>query len=249
MFSPSYFCRQGFIDAKIPESKLAVVPHGYSDSFINRTETIKLKTNKSYKFLLVAHQCHKRKQIRYALEMFGKAFNKSDDVCLVIKVGNKNPEFGFEESWSEIYKEYKDKYKNSAEIVVIHDYIDDISDLYRSCDAVISTSGCEGFGLTMLEALVSKKINICCDYGGQLDFCNKDNSLLIEGKVVRCPMDYQYWDASPYAVMYKPNIDHGIQLMKDCYNGKVQILDSEYNKVIDKYSWTSVYRQIKELIT
>jgi len=37
--------------------------------------------------------------------------------------------------------------------------------------------------------------------------------------------------------------------MKDCYNRKVQISDSEYNKVIDKYSWTSVYRQIKELIT
>ena len=36
--------------------------------------------------------------------------------------------------------------------------------------------------------------------------------------------------------------------MKDCYNGKVQILDSEYNKVIDKYNWTSVYKQIKEHI-
>ena len=85
LVSPSNFCKRVFMESGIPESIIKVIPHGIDVELFKKNETIKLPTNKKYKIGVVLAQNHLRKNIPGMLEAYGKAFNKDDDVCLIIK--------------------------------------------------------------------------------------------------------------------------------------------------------------------
>jgi glycosyltransferase involved in cell wall biosynthesis len=97
----SEYAKQVFIDAKVPESHLIVVPHGIDigDFDIPEEKIYKLKTKKTVKILNVCGQVHRRKNLAGILEAYGKAFTKDDDVCLVLKVADKPPTTQFEISF------------------------------------------------------------------------------------------------------------------------------------------------------
>src|SRR5690606_1420076 len=107
---------------------------------------------------------HRRKALPLALEAFGKAFNKDDDVCLVAKVltsnKSKNNNQGFDVDFHKILKTFQSKYKNHAEIEVMTMYVPNIADLYNACDINFSATHAECWHLPSLESLAAGLINI-----------------------------------------------------------------------------------------
>ena len=224
----SNFTKEVFTSMRIPEEKMVVVPHGINlDDFTSNTKTI-LQTKKSKKILLNVAQPHKRKALHLALESFGKAFTKNDDVCLIAKVlksNHKNQQFDV--NFNDLYKTFEQKFPNHANVEIIHNYIPNISDLYKACDINFSATFAECWHLPSLEAMAAGIINIVPRYGGQLDFCNDDNSLLIDVDIVRAPKDHQYWIHSPYCV-------HG-QIRTNDAAKKLQMAVQDYDKLIDRF--------------
>jgi len=55
--------------------------------------------------------------------------------------------------------------------------------LYKNCNALVAPSRGEGFGLPMAEAMLFKLPVITTNFGGQKDFCDNENSWLIEFSV------------------------------------------------------------------
>jgi len=133
----------------------------------------------------------------------------------------------FDVDFDSIFKTFKRKFPNHAEIELVHDYIPNIADIYRSCDINFSATHAECWHLPSLEALAAGIVNVVPRYGGQLDFCNDNNSLLIEGRTVRAPRDHQYWKFNPYAVHFE--ID-----TKDAAK-KLQTAVSDYDSLVTKY--------------
>src|SRR5690606_36077105 len=128
----------------VPDSHLVVVPHGINLEDFNNKNKYSLNTNKSKKILLNMAQPHKRKAIPLALEAFGRAFNKNDDVCLVAKVFTANKgNTVFDVDFYNILKTYKAKYKDSAEILPVTNFIPDIAELYNACDINFSATHAE----------------------------------------------------------------------------------------------------------
>jgi len=252
MLPSSEFSKTIFAKAGIPEESMVVIPHGVDLEKFERTEPFKLKTHKRYKILANIAQPHIRKNIPGLLEAFGKAFTKNDDVCLVLKIVNKKPTQQFDVSFNEIYASFKARYKNHAEIELLTSFIPDIESLYNACDIVMTMSHAECFWMVGLEGFAANKIVIAPNYGGQLDYMNDDNSILIDGKVIKADAKMQYWTQSPYAAVFSPSTDHcAAQLKKavDNYDSLIEKFKPNMKKVIACHTWDIVADKIVNLCT
>jgi glycosyltransferase involved in cell wall biosynthesis len=242
----SEYSKKVFLDAKVPENKLVVVPHGIDIEDFN-VEPYKLKTKKSIKILNVCGQLHRRKNILGMLDAYGQAFTKDDDVCLVLKVADKRPTTKFEVSFKDLYKKWKSKNKNGPEVEVIYEYVDSIESLFLACDIHYSLSNIECFHIPSLQSMAAGKLTIQSNYGGSIDFMNEKNSLLVEGKVGRCPPSYQYWTPSPYAEMFIPDKDDAVEKLRyavENYDSLISKFTPAIKETVGRYTWSNVAKQI-----
>lgn len=143
--APTTFAKQVFVDSGVPENHVKVVPHGINSDQFKGNSIIDLKTKKKFKILANIAQNHLRKNIPGLLDAYGKAFNKNDDVCLILKGKHKEVTQLFEISLNDCLKDFYQKYPNHAEVKIFTEFIEDISQLYRSVDAVYTLTHCEGF--------------------------------------------------------------------------------------------------------
>ncbi len=247
MFPPSNFAKQVFMDSGVPESHMTVVPHGINKDEIDSAPVFKLNTNKKFKILVNVAQVHRRKNLSGLLEMYAKAFKKSDDVCLVLKVHNKKPTQQFELDFDSIFKEFNLKYPKRAQIEVVREFIPNIYSLYKACDACFSASYTEAFGMTALEAQATGLINIAPRYGGFLDFLNDENSILIDGKEFFVKPDMVYWSYQPGSKAFYPSVDSGVEALRKAYldfenlKKNAEIIAP---KTIEDYTWEKVTGEI-----
>jgi len=252
LFLPSSdFSRQIFKENGVPDDIMRVVPHGIDIDAFKTDLCFKLKTKKKYKILANIAQPHVRKNLNGLFEAFGRAFNKKDDVCLVAKVAiKKQKEHKFEVSFEDIYNNFKKKYPNHAEVEIVNQFIPNIFELYNSCDIVFSMTHAECFWLPGLEAMAAGKVTIAPNWGGQLEYMNEENSLLINGKEGPALRDMQYWSVSPYAKTFYPNPDHAAELLKysiNNYNDVYNKLKPGMEQTSNKLTWDNVAKQIIEL--
>jgi glycosyltransferase involved in cell wall biosynthesis len=249
----SNFTKEVFLSMKIPENKMVVIPHGINIEEFSGNTKWPLRTKKSKKILLNIAQPHKRKAIPLALTSFGKAFTKDDDVCLVAKIFKSNKtEFVFNIDFNSIYKTWENKFPKHAEVELIFDYIPNISDIYKSCDINFSATHAECWHLPSLEALACNLINVVPNYGGQLDFCNKNNSLLIDGKIVRAPKDHQYLSSNNFAVHFEIDTNDCAKKLQQAVNNTnslVKTFSPNMNSTVSKFTWDNVASSIISICT
>jgi len=251
IFPSSNWTRQNFIDNGWDEKKCITVPHGINLDILKCNKVFPLKNNKKFKFLNVSIP-HFRKNMNLVLDAYYSLFKESDDVCLVIKTSLNKPKHKFECSFLEQLMQSQKKFgKKLPTVEVIVDVLDDMTPLYNSCDAVVSGSSSEGFGLPLLEGLLLEKIIIAPNCTGQLDFLNKDNSLLVDVKKIDADERYQYWRVNKGAKVYMPNIDHLASQMINAYKNHKSLKENLFknnNLIKDKFNWNQSAKQIEEII-
>lgn len=246
----SNFSKKIFTDNGMPEEYQAMIPHGiHLDRFQNLGK-FPLKTKKKYKILCNIAQPHLRKNIPGLLKTWGKAFTKDDDVCLVLKISRKSPNPQFDVPFNQIYNDFRNKNKNHAEVEIIDQFITDIETLYNACDVVITMAHAECFWMPGLEAFAANKIVVTPRYGGQLDYMNDDNSILIDGKIIRADNRMQYWEPSPYAAVFDPDVDQCASKLKDVianYDDYLKKFSPKMKEILPEYSWTKAAEKIVKL--
>lgn len=250
LISPSHFGKEIYINASIPEEVIKVVPHGIDINQYRKTSTINIKTDKKYKIFSNIAQLHIRKNVPGLLEAYGKAFNKDDDVTLILKAKDKKITQQFEISLANVLQKFKKSFPKHAEIKIFSDFVEDMSDLYRSVDSVYTMTHCEGFYMPGLEALAAGKLNIAPRYGGQLDFLNDDNSLMIEGAVERAEPKSMYWESKPNALWFKPSVESAIEQLQFSYKNYEELnkkLDLQKDKICEEYGWDKIAKQLTDL--
>jgi|SRR5690606_22830634 len=247
----SNFTKEVFLSMGIPEEKMKVIPHGINLEDFKNIEKYKLKTTKSTKILLNIAQPHRRKALHLALQSFGQAFTKDDDVVLVAKVFKQNKGQNlFDVDFNDIYKTFEKKFPKHAEVEFIYEFIPNIADLYHSCDVNFSATYAECWHLPSLEALAAGIVNVVPRYGGQLDFCTDSNSLLIDGKLVRAPRDHQYWKFNPYAVHFEIDTHDAAKKLRKAVFDNTKLKDEFQSSMTDtanKFTWESAAEQILSL--
>jgi glycosyltransferase involved in cell wall biosynthesis len=238
---PSNYVKDIFEQNGTPDHKIAVVPHGIDHSvFDPNVPEYKLNTKKKFKFLAVASNLW-RKNIQQLLKVYTRTFTKDDDVCLVIKTSKKNPR----EQGLWLYDIEPDlnaclAKPNCPEIITIFGVMKSVAPIYKACDCYINISASEGFGIILLEAMAYGLITMAPEYGGVLDFINKDNSLLIDCDEIRIDPRYQYWHYDNSAVACQVRDDDLKDKMIYAYKNKdalVERLSVGMKKTVQKYTW------------
>ena len=246
LLPPSNHAKKIFLDSGIPEEVMEIIPYGISDEFLNLDTKYELKTNKKFKVLCNIAQIHQRKNIPGIFEAWGRAFAKNDDVVLVMKTGNKNsPEANLEFDYC--FNSFRKKYPDHAEVLIVNKFISQMSDIYRSCNAFFSMSFAESFLMPAIEALASNKIVIVGAGGGQVDFCNDNNSLLIRGKNVRADPRYMYWEPKQNATVFEPNADHAAEQLQFAFKNEQELLQKfspSFANIRKEYTWDNIVKKI-----
>lgn len=251
VFPSSEWTRRNFIKNGWDEKKCITIPHGVSNTLFQNKDLFKLKNNKKFKFLNISIP-HYRKNINLVLDAYYSAFKEYDDVCLVIKTSLNKPKHRFECYFLDQLVIAQKKFGNKLPAVeVVTDTLDDITPLYNSCDAVVSASSSEGFGLPLLEGLLLKKIVIAPRCTGQIDFLNDKNSLLVPVRKIKADDRYQYWRSSSNAEIYMPDVEVLAEKMIKSYKESFILKNTLFNNIDEMktlYSWNNIAKKIKELI-
>lgn len=90
--------------------------------------------------------------------------------------------------------------------------------LQNSIDCFVSLHRSEGFGLGMAECMYLGKPVVATAYSGNLDFMDRDNSLLVDYKMI--PLregDYPYWQGQQWA---DADVAHAARLMRQVFDDR-----------------------------
>lgn len=157
-----------------------------------------------------------RKNPLAILKSFKKIANKYHNARLLLKMVNHSK---FPKEFNLIFNFIQ---KNCLEnkVILITDSINknELMSLTNSIDCYISLHRSEGFGLTLLEAMYLGKPVIATKYGGNLEFMNEENSLLVDYELVQLEKDF-----GPYKkgwLWAEPNIDQATLLMEKLLEDK-----------------------------
>lgn len=246
----SNFSQKIFTDNGMPTNHQAMIPHGiHLDRFQNLGKH-PLRTKKKYKILCNIAQPHLRKNIPGMLKAYGKAFTKEDDVCLVLKISKSSANVNhmpFDVNFNQIYNDWHAKFKNHGEVEILDKFIVNIEELYNACDVVMTLANTECFWMPGLEGFAANKIVVAPRYGGQLDYMNDENSVLIDGKIIRADLRMQYWEPSPYAAAFEPDTDQCAAKLKDIitnYDDYLKKFSPRMQELLPEYTWSKVADRI-----
>ena len=127
-----------------------------------------------------------RKNPQAVIHAFKKAFKDNDkDVFLVIKMNKATQE---DVDALKVELEGIENYKIFTESLPQ----EDLYSLISLCDVYVSLHRSEGFGLVMAEAMSLGTVCIATNYSGNVDFMNKDNSLLVDYKMIKTGLKKHY---------------------------------------------------------
>jgi glycosyltransferase involved in cell wall biosynthesis len=156
----------------------------------------------------------------------------------------------FEVDFNKIYSNFCKKFPNHAEVEIISDYVENMATLYNATNVTLSTTMTECLWLPGIEAMAANNIPVASNYGGQLDYMNENNSLLIEGKIVRAPKELQYWVSSPYAEVFKVDTDDAADKLFFAYKNYNTLLEKfkpGMKEVAEKFTWENAAKKLLSL--
>lgn len=215
----SSFNRDTFSSHGIPEEKIRILPNAYDDTIYQPDgDKFQLPAERSFIFLSV-FDYNPRKGLDVLIKSWGETFSKADDVCLVLKTYSSaglSPEKVEEDLFQYIdYLGYQPE--EMAPIILLHPIMTapQLASLYRSADCFVLPSHGEGWGRTLTEAMACGTPVITSRWSAPLDFCNDENSYLIDGNVVPVPeVAARYNQNFAGHHWFHPNSTHLNEVMK-----------------------------------
>lgn len=161
-----------------------------------------------------------RKNQRFGIECFKKAFSENENVELWIKT-------------NEQFEEKNEKIKIFNKVMSKQELVD----WYEKVDVVLSTSHAEGIGLFNLQGMACGRPIITNDFLTVSDYANEDNSFLIP-YYLKTPNSDIFGRSGLWAEMKEEDV---INVLKYVYNNQNLIYEKSklLSKQIEKYK-TSV---------
>ncbi|MEG4167236.1 MULTISPECIES: glycosyltransferase [unclassified Microcoleus] len=152
-----------------------------------------------------------RKNTLATIQAFKQAFGEDDRLLLIIKSSNSNKFLAAQASLNSAIA-------NNSNIKHLDGYLskNKLNGLLYNCDCYVSLHRCEGFGLTMAEAMFYGKPVIATGYSSNTEFMNVGNSYLVKYKLI--PIEK---DCGPYKkgnVWAEPDVEHAADLMRYVFN-------------------------------
>ncbi len=215
IWTPSNFSREAFINSGLDPNKVQVIPNGVDPRvFSPKGNVPELPTKKRFRFLYMGGTIY-RKGIDVLLEAYVRAFTSKDDVCLVIKDIGGNSYYKNQNAEQIIAKIRENP--SAPEILYSKSAISEeqVAELYRACDVLVSPYRGEGFSMPTLEAMACG-IPVMVSAGGATeDFVDETVGWFIPTKEENLGTTIDGHELTGPASMLKPDVDALVDLLQE----------------------------------
>ncbi len=238
-----------YLDKEVYVIPLGIDPEIFYPSKLDSTPVIPgqliKKNRESYKFFNIG-KIEVRKGHDVLIECFNRAFNQEDDVELHMMWHNPFLSDIQTSEWINLYKN-----SELGNKVFLHDRVNthqEVANFIRNMDAGIFISRAEGFNLELLESLASGKSVITTDYSAHTEFCNKDNSYLVEIDDLEPAYDGIWFDGNKgnWAYIGESQKEQIIEHMRYCYKNRPY--NNEGIATGRSFTWENSAKKLLEII-
>lgn len=204
------------------------------------TETFKKHDGKSpfekeaYRFINIG-KWEIRKGHDFLLEAFNTAFEKEDNVELVMI--NQNPFLSAQENqiWAEMYK--KSKLGDKIHVLPRLAGLNDLAKVIQHSDCGFFPARAEGWNNEILEVMALNKPVITTDYSAHTEYCTSDNSMLIDIDNLIDADDGKFFNnEGKWADLGKSQMDQTVSFLRKVYKDNVKTNESGL-ETVKKYTW------------
>lgn len=225
-----------------------VVPLGVDTSIFESLYLMERKVEKPYKFFTIG-KLEYRKGHDFIINCFNKAFERNDDVELNMMINNVFLSPENMQKWYGNFKNTKMGQKiNFYNSVNSHE---EIADFIKKQDCGLFPARAEGWNLELLESMACGKPVITTNYSGHTEFCNKENSYLInieEKEPAYDRMDGLWFRGQgKWAKLDDDQEEQMIEYMRLCYNKKD--INIEGIKTASQFTWNNTVEKLLEVMS
>lgn len=237
IFVASQWAKNILLDNNIT-TKIVVSPLAVNRTIFNINDDIPnkefLDKQKTYRFINIG-KWEIRKGHDILVEAFNKAFDKEDNVELIMM--NHNAFLSEEENktWESLYKTSKlgDKIKILPRLQTQKD----VAKIIMQCDCGIFPARAEGWNNEILEVMACNKPVIATDYSAHTEYCNKDNCYLVDIQELCNAKDDKFFDGyGKWANLGKSQIDQMVEHMRYVYKNDIRTNDKGLGTA-KEYTW------------
>jgi glycosyltransferase involved in cell wall biosynthesis len=228
------------------KTKVSVAPLGVDRTIFNeKKNSEEAMSNLPYVFINIG-KWEKRKGHDILIECFNEAFEEEDNVELWLVTFN--PFLNEEQTKQWLNLAASSKLKDKIRVfnrLKTHDNVAEIMS-YASC-GVFPSRG-EGWNLELLEMMSLGKPVIATNYSSHTEFCNKDNSYLIDITDKELAKDGKWFDGEGnWAKIDDDQKKQIIEYMRFVYNNKV-VNNLAGIETAKKYSWENTANCINTIL-
>lgn len=238
---PSTFNRETFLNSGL-EVPVFVMPLGVNPDFFN-PKIRSYRPTQRYTFLSV-FEWGERKATETLFRAYHRAFDRQDDVLLLLKIINTDPGVNVERDIAAM-----DLPENGAPVAVIYNQdlpTHQMGSLYRSVDCIVSPTRGEGWGMPIIEAMACARPVIATDWSAHTDFMTEEIAYPLRVSnlipaVAKCP----YYEGFSWA---EPDEEHLIHLMRHVYENRDEAAEKGARAsevVLSKWTWRHAALKIK----
>ncbi len=215
---PSQWAKNCLVQQGVDRKLIQIVHEGYNPNIYKMSLPVipEIANIPGYKFLTIS-KWEYRKGVIELLKAFDLAFNKDDNVFLIARFSTNVNVLSHVSVEDEINKL---NLKNRNKIILIKDELSPaiMPHLYGSCQAYVSATKAEGWGLPLLEAMASGLPVLAPHYSGQSEFLHEDYSYPVATngfEDIYCP--YFYPDKNDYGRWAKISVEDLATSMRYLY--------------------------------
>jgi len=245
LFATSLWAKQ-ILESKTDNKNISIAPLGVDLEIFDYTKYQSENKNK-YIFCNIG-KWEIRKGHDILLNIFEKAFTKEDDVELWVLASARNVYNPPEEvkKWETVYKTHP----LSSKIKIFNEQESqhDVAFLMSQTDCGIYPSRAEGWNLELLETMAMNKPVITTNYSAHTEFCNPDNSYLVDIKSTLPAYDGKFFrNQGNWANIGVEEIDTMVDYMRYVYKNNIK---TNKNGVLtgQKFSWSNTVDKIIESV-
>lgn len=239
---PSHFVKENLSNLGIINEKIKVIGYALNyDVYRKKNSTYDLNTGKKFNFLCISKFTFSS-GIDVLVKAYTEEFSPDDDVCLILM-----NDFIYEHEKKLELEELSRNKKLPKIVIRQNNFIkEELADIYNAVNAYVDPYRIESFGANVAEAMLCEKTIIVTQGGGTDDFCNEDNSFLIDAEV--CSNDFELYGVDSNEDSYnffEPNLDQLKNTMREVFDkSNATKKRSARENIINKYSEKALLSKI-----
>ena len=222
-----------------------VAPLGVDMDIFYEPDKIKIEQD-NYIFFHIGKWEHRKSQ-DILLKAFDSAFSQDDDVEL--RLVPFNPFLSEKENdyWFSLVDscKLKDKIKVFGRLPTQYN----LAEFIFHADCGIFISRAEGWNNEVIETMAMNKPVIVTNYSAHTEYCNRDNSYLVNIDSLESANDGRWFDGSGnWAKLGQNQLDQTVEYMRYVYNNRIDS-NPQGVETAQKYSWNNTANIIQQILT